>query len=172
MMHREIIAKKRVPAIVVVLFTVTAMLYLAEAIERSKYNRHIIGNIVNIALVLITIILIIKEVKSCSVSYKYAIIADKLIINLIRNKEEKNLESIKMSDILYIGEKSLMPKEYQFLRKSKRYLCNRIFSKSYYCVYKSGNNIERIKFQPSDKFISRIIKHGELKCRLIRREVI
>ncbi|WP_411169493.1 hypothetical protein ACH36K_02935 [Clostridium sp. MB05] len=172
MMHREIIAKKRVPAIVVVLFTVTAMLYLAEAIERSKYNRHIIGHIVNIALVLITIILIIKEIKSCSVSYKYAIIADKLIINLIRNKEEKNLESIKMSDILYIGEKSLMPKEYQFLRRSKRYLCNRIFSKSYYCVYKSGNNIERIKFQPSDKFISRIIKHGELKCRLIRREII
>ncbi|MDZ7548175.1 hypothetical protein GNF67_15710 [Clostridium perfringens] len=77
-----------------------------------------------------------------------------------------------MSDILYIGEKSLMPKEYQFLRRSKRYLCNRIFSKSYYCVYKSGNNIERIKFQPSDKFISRIIKHGELKCRLIRREII
>ena len=172
MMHREVVAKKRIPVISMILFMITATLYLGEAIERSKYNTHIIGYIFNVALVLVTIVLIVKEIRSCSVSYKYAVIADKLIINLINNKEERNLESIRMSDVLYIGERSSMPKEYQFLKKSKKYLCNRINSKSYYCIYKKGDSNEKIIFQPSDKFINKIIKHGELKCRLLERKVI
>ena len=73
-----------------------------------------------------------------------------------------------MSDVLFIGEKSNMPKEYHATKRSKRYLCNIIGAKSYYCVYKSGNKIRKIKFQPSEKFISKIIKHGKLKCNLIR----
>lgn len=172
MMHREVVAKKRVPVISMILFVITATLYLGEAVERSKYNRHIIGHIFNVALVLTTIILIVKEIRSCSLSYKYAVIADKLIINLINNKEEKNLESIRISDVLYIGERSSIPKEYQFIKKSKKYLCNRINSKSYYCIFKNGDRIEKIKFQPSDKLITKLIKHGELKCRLLERKVI
>lgn len=172
MMHREVVAKKKVPVIIMILFMITGILYLAEAVERSKYNRLIIGDIFNITLALVTIILIITEIRSCSVSYKYAVIADKLIINIIKNKEEKNLESIRISDVLYIGERSSMPKEYRFLKKSKNYLCNRINSKSYYCIFKDGNKVKKIKFQPSSKFITKIIKHGELKCKLVRREVI
>ena len=171
-MHREIVAKKRVPVIAMILFSITAILYLAEAIERSKYNQHIIGHIFNGTLVVITVVLILKEIRSCFVSYKYAVIADKLIINLISNKEEKNLESIRMSDVVYIGEKSDMPKEYQFTIKCKKYLCNRIGAKSYYCIFKNGNKLEKIKFQPSDKFINKIIRHGELKCNLTRKEVV
>lgn len=172
MMHREIVAKKRVPVIAMILFTMTVILYVAEAIERSKYNKHMVGYIFNGALILVTIILIIKEIRSCSVSYKYAVIADKLIINLINNKEEKNLESIRMSDVLYIGEKAYMPKEYKILKKSKKYLCDKIGVKSYYCIFKNGDEIQKIKFQPSDVFIGKIIKHGELKCKLVRREII
>ncbi|MDY2631022.1 MULTISPECIES: hypothetical protein [unclassified Clostridium] len=167
MMHREIVEKKRIPVIAVILFSITAILYMAEAIERSKYNKHIIGYIFNFSLIVISVILIIKEIRSCFVSYKYVVIADKLIINLIRNKEEKNLESIRMSDVLFIGEKADMPKEYMGTKGTKSYLCNRVGAKSYYCVYKSGDKIRKIKFQPSDKFISKIIRHGKLKCKLI-----
>lgn len=171
-MHREIVAKKRIPVIAIILFSITAILYIAKAVERSKYNQHIIGYAFNGALMVVALSLIAKEVKSCFVSYKYAIIADKLIINLINSKEEKNLESIRISDVLFIGEKSEMPKEYQFSKRAKRYLCNRIGAKSYYCVYKSGDKVEKIKFQPSDKFISKVIKYGELKCKLIKRNVV
>lgn len=171
-MHREIVAKKRVPVIAMILFSITAILYLAEAVERSKYNQHIIGHAFNGALAVVALILIFKEVQSCFVSYKYAVIADKLIINLISNKEEKNLVSIRMSDVVYIGEKSQMPKEYQLIRKSKKYLCNKIGAKSYYCVYKNSDKIEKIKFQPSDKFINKIIKHGKLQCKLDSRKSI
>ena len=166
MMHREIVAKKRVPVIAMILFSITAILYLVEVIERSKYNKHMIGYIFNAILLVMTVFLIAKEVKSCFISYKYAVIADKLIINSISNREEKNLESIRMSDVVYIGEKSEIPKEYQISIKCKKYLCNRIGAKSYYCIYKKGNGYEKIKFQPSDKFINKIIRHGKLKCML------
>lgn len=171
MIHREIVEKKRIPVITMILFLITGILYIAEAVERSKYNHHIIGDALNIVLVIIAVALVAKEVRSCFVSYKYAVIADKLIINLISKKEEKNLESIRMSDVLFIGEKSDMPKEYHFTKRAKCYLCNRIGAKSYYCVYKKGDKIEKIKFQPSDKFINKIIKHGELKCKLIRKKI-
>lgn len=167
-MHREVVAKKRVPVIAMILFSITAILYLAEAVERSKYNKHIIGHVFNGALIIVTIILIVREIRSCFVSYKYAVIADKLIINLISNKEEKNLESIRMSDVVYIGPKSNIPEEYHFIHRYKKYLCNRIGAKSYYCIYKNGNKFQKIKFQPSDKFINKIIRHGKLKCELNR----
>ena len=167
MMHREVVMKKRTPVIAMLLIFITAILYIVEGFERSKYSKHIMGDAFYIIVMFFTILLIIKQIRSCFISYKYAIIADKLIINLIINREEKNLESIRMSDVLFIGYKSDMPKEYKSNKKLKSYLCNRIGTRSYYCVYKSNNEIKKIKFQPSDKFINRIIKHGNLKCNLI-----
>lgn len=166
MMHREVVAKKRVPVITMGLFLVTIMLYLDKGVERLGYGKNVIGHTVDLALVLVSMFFIIKQIIGCSVSYKYAVIADKLIINLIKNKGEENLESIKISDVLYIGEKSRMPKEYQNLRKSKKYLFDTIGTKSYYCVYKKDDKLVKIKFQPSDKFIMNIFKHGRLKCNL------
>lgn len=164
MMQREVVAKKRVPVITTILLTLTVVLYLAEIIERSKLKEHMIGNVFNGTLVLITLLLISKQIRSCFVSYKYAVIADKIIINSINKKEERNLESIKMSDVLYIGDKSSIPRKYLYTIRSKKYLCNRIGVKSYYCICKNENGIEKIKFQPSEKFVSKIIKYGGLKC--------
>lgn len=166
MMHREVVAKKRVPVITTILLTLTVVLYLAEAIERSKFKEHVMGNVFNGTLAIITLLLIAKEIRSCFVSYKYAVIADKIIINSITSKEEKNLESIRMSDVLYIGDKSSIPRKYLFTLKTKKYLCNRIGVKSYYCICKNKNGIQKIKFQPSEKFVSKIIKSGGLKCDL------
>lgn len=164
MMHREVVAKKRVPVITTILFTLTVVLYLVEVIERSKFKEHIMGYVFNGILLTITLILIAKEIRSCFISYKYVVIADKIIINSIKSKEEKNLESIKMSDVLYIGDKSSIPRKYLYTLRTKKYLCNRIGVKSYYCVCKNENGVHKIKFQPSEKFISKIIKCGKLKC--------
>lgn len=166
MMHREVVAKKRVPVITTILLILTVVLYLAEVIERSKFKEHVMGNVFNGTLIVITLIIIVKEIRGCFVSYKYAVIADKIIINSINSKEEKNLESIRMSDILYIGDKSSIPRKYLFTLKTKRYLCNRIGVKSYYCICKNRDGIKKIKFQPSEKFVSKIIKCGGLKCDL------
>lgn len=165
MIHREVISRKRVRGLTMILLIVTAILYLSEAIERLKYNANIVYTFKG-ALILVTIILILREIKSCTVAYRYSVIANKLIINLVNGKEEKTLESIKISDVLYLGERASMPREYQFIKGQKKYLCNRIGKNSYYCIFKNGDKIKKIKFQPSDKFICRIIKHGELKCNL------
>lgn len=101
-----------------------------------------------------------------NISYKYTVIADKIIINSINSKEEKNLEGIRRSDILYIGDKSSIPRKYLFTLRTKKYICNRVGVKSYYCICKNGDGIQKIKFQPSEKFVSKIIKCGGLKCDL------
>lgn len=169
MMHREIVVKKRIPVIYTVLFSITILLYLSEAVERTKYNEQLLGHLVNAILLLIAVYLTVKEVKSCSISYKYSVIADKLIINAIKGKREKNLESIKISNILYIGDKANMPKEYHGMFRDRSYSCNMLGERNYYCIYKYNNIIRKIKFQPSEKFIDKIIKYGNLKCNLIRK---
>lgn len=169
MMHKEIVVKKRVPVIYTVLFSITILLYLSEAVERTKYNQHLLGYLLNAILVLIAVYLIIREIRSCCIAYKYSVIADKLIINSITNKNEKNLESIKISNILYIGDKENMPKEYNGMFRHKSYSCNILGGKNYYCIYKNNNIIRKIKFQPSERFIDKIYKCGKLKCSLIRK---
>lgn len=169
MMHKEIVAKKRVPVIYTVLFSITILLYLSEAVERTKYNKHLLGYLLNSILVLIAVYLIIREVRSCCIAYKYSVIADKLIINSITSKNEKNLESIKISNILYIGDRENMPKEYNSIFRHKSYSCNILGEKKYYCIYKNNNIIRKIKFQPSERFIDKILKCGELKCNLVRK---
>lgn len=166
MIHREVVVKKKVPIIVMGLFVLTALLYIGEIIKRSSINQYISVTQVNLISGGIILFLIIKQVYDYSLSYKHAIIADKFIINKITSREEKNIISIKVSDILYIGKKSHMPKEYLKIRKIKSYLCNKLEKDNYYCVYKKGEFIEKIKFQPSERFINRIIKHGALKCKL------
>lgn len=169
MMHKEIVVKKRVPVIYTVLFSITILLYLSEAVERTKYNEHILGYLLDAILLLIAVYLTVMEVRSCSISYKYSVIADKLIINSIKSKKEKNLESIKISNILYIGDKENMPKEYTKMFRHRSYSCNMLGEKKYYCIYKKNNDIRKIKFQPSQRFIDKILNSGDLKCKLIRK---
>lgn len=169
MMHREIVVKKRVPVIYMVLFSITILLYLGKIIEKTKYNQQLVGNVLDFILVLIAVYLIFKEIISCSISYKYSIIADKLIINAVTKKRENNLESIKISNILYLGNKENIPKEYSRLIKHKSYTCNILGEKNFYCIYIKNNKIRKIKFQPSQRFIEKIINSGELKCDLIKK---
>lgn len=169
MMHKEVVVKKRAPVIYTVLFSITILLYLSEAIERTKYNEQLLGYLVDSILLIIAVYLTIREVRSCYISYKYSVIADKLIINSMTNKSEKNLESIKMSNILYIGNKANMPKEYHGVFRNKNYTCNRMGNKNFYCIYKYKDDIRKIKFQPSEVFIDKILKYGDLKCSLIKK---
>ena len=49
------------PVITTILLTLTVVLYLAEAIERSKFKDHVMGNVFNGTLVIITLLLIAKK---------------------------------------------------------------------------------------------------------------
>lgn len=165
MMHREVVSRKKVPVIIMSLLVITIALYILEFVELSWLDKHVFGSIISGIILFTTTIILLKEIKSCKLSYKHSIIADKLIINEICSKEEKNLESIKINDILYIGKRGGIPKEYSMVRTSKNYLCDFICTDGYYCIYKKNNIIRKIKFQPSDLFIQRIIRQSELYSR-------
>ncbi|MBX7382593.1 hypothetical protein K4H51_13080 [Clostridium chauvoei] len=166
MMHREVIARRKVSVISVSIVLITVMLYISEAVKIIGLDNHFLGYLIHGFLLLLTTIILLKDLGTWSLAYKHSIIAGKLIINKISTREEKNLESIKIQDILYIGKKNEIPKEYSSIRNSKKYLCNRIGSEIYCCIYKSGNKIKKFNFQPSNLFIERIIKHGSLSCKL------
>lgn len=158
MMHREVVAKRKIPVIAMLLLVITIVLYLSEAIEAMGLEDDFIGETLNMSLLLGTFIIILRELKSCGLAYKYAIIADKLIINKIESNNEENLESIKMSEIVYVGKKCDMPKTYKFIKNRKKHLCNIVGDETYYCIYKYNGKVIKFSFQPSNKFIESINK--------------
>ena len=160
MMHREVVVKRKVPVIVILLLITTIVLYLVEGIELIGWDDNILGGILNTTILIFATIIGLKELKSCSLSYKYAIISDKLIVNKIKSRNEENLESIKICDIVYVGKKCGIPTQYSAIKNNKNYLCNIIGEETYYCIYKNSGNLSKFTFQPSDKFIQRIIKHS------------
>ena len=56
MMHREVVMKKRTPVIAMLLIFITAILYIVEGFERSKYSKHIIGDTFYIIVMFFTIL--------------------------------------------------------------------------------------------------------------------
>ncbi|MBB6625046.1 hypothetical protein [Clostridium gasigenes] len=160
MMHREVVAKKKVPVIAISLLVITVVLYLFQGIKSIGLDEHIIGDLLNTVLLIVASIVILKEFRGCSLSYKYAIISDKLMVNKINSKNEENLESIKICDIIYVGKKRQIPKEYSNIKNTRNYLCNVIREETYYCIYKNSGKVFKFAFQPSDKFIQTIIKHS------------
>lgn len=159
MMHREVVAKRKVPVIAMSLLVITIVLYLSEGIEFMGLDDDQIGENMNITLLILTAGIILMEFRSCSLSYKYAIVADKLIINRIKSKNEENVESIKICDIVYVGRKCGIPRTYSSIRNRRRHLCNIIGEETYYCVYNNNGEIYKFSFQPSNNFIETINKY-------------
>lgn len=158
MMHKEIVARKKMPVIVLVLLVITFMLYAQQGLKFINFHSNKTLTICKIALAALAILIIIREFISCKISYKYALIANKLIVNKIFSKGEKNLASIKISDIIYIGKKNGQPKKYD-AKVIGNYTFDKLRTDQYCCVYKVKENYYKFYFQPSDCFIKRVEKH-------------
>ena len=132
-MHKEIKRGKKTIAIIVSLLTITVTLYIYQFF---KIN--------------------FKQTSKSKLCYKYCIISDKLIINKIKSKNEENVESVKIKDILYIGEKNNAPKEYNKCKCVKHYIRKFNNEKKLLCIYRKNGKVYRFVFEPSDTLISRI----------------
>ena len=148
MMHREIVVRKKAPVIAISLVIITCMLYIHEGLKFIKFES------IN-TLKLCNILILLREILSCSISYKYAVIADKLIVNKIFRSNERNLASVKISDIEYIGPKSYAPKGIK-CKSVGSFVCNLFGKSTCTCIYKRDNQYYRFSFEPSSKFICRI----------------
>lgn len=156
MMHKEIKESKKTVALIISLLTITIALYIYQ-FSKITFGRNMIKEIgLEAILVIITLIILIKETRTCNISYKYCIISDKLIINKICNKVEENVESLKIKDIIYIGEKCNEPKNYNKFRCSRHYIREFDKNKKILCIYKKEDKVHKFVFEPSDTLVSRI----------------
>lgn len=154
-MHKEIIVRSKVRILISILFAVVIALYLERIIDIVRYNNNKGFTTTDLGLIVITSIVIIYEVLSINLKYKYSLIADKLIVNRSLFKKEKNLISIKTSDILYVGNKKDMPKSLKGKRIG-RYSCNMMQHGEKVCIFKYDNKLYKFNFNPSEKLIKKI----------------
>ncbi|WP_370773988.1 hypothetical protein [Clostridium sp.] len=158
-MHKEIKRGKKTVAIIISLLTITVALYIHQ-FSKMTFGKNMTEEIgLEIILVVLTLIVLIKETKKCKIAYKYCVISDKLIINKINSKVEENVESLKIKDIIYIGEKANVPKEYSRCKCSRHYIRKFDKNKKLLCIYKKQGKIYKFIFEPSDTLIARI-KHS------------
>ena len=158
-MHKEIKRGKKTVAIIISLLTITVALYIHQ-FSKMTFGKNMTEEIgLEIILVVLTLIVLIKETKKCKIAYKYCVISDKLIINKINSKVEENVESLKIKDIIYIGEKANVPKEYSRCKCSRHYIRKFDKNKNLLCIYKKQGKIYKFIFEPSDTLIARI-KHS------------
>ena len=151
-MHKEIKRGKKTIAIIVSLLTITVTLYIYQFFKINFEKNIEIKYCAEVFLIIITLIVVCKQTSKCKLSYKYCIIYDKLIINKIKSKNE----SVKIKDILYIGEKNNAPKEYNKCKCVKHYIRKFNNEKKLLCIYRKNGKVYRFVFEPSDTLISRI----------------
>ncbi|MGL5649495.1 MAG: hypothetical protein ACRDDY_16765 [Clostridium sp.] len=154
MMQREIVVKKKAPVIAIVLIVITCMLYLHQGLKFIKFRGALTFEICNTIILALTCLILLREIISCSTSYKYSVIADKLIVNKIFMSKEKNLASIRISDIEYIGKKSEAPKI-----KSKfigSFVCSLLNNNTCVCIYKKNGEYYKFSFEPSNEFVCKL----------------
>lgn len=154
-MHRELIKRKKATTIISSIVVLCAMIFLANIIGRIKINNSRLEIYTDPILSIITLGFLFFELIQCKIKYKYSIIADKLMIHKIISNEEKILEKIRLSDIVYIGKNDKEQKQYSVSSK-RRYVCNTAMASNYCCVYKLGEAYRKIYFQPSEELISKI----------------
>ncbi|MGG7179013.1 hypothetical protein ACQPU1_15580 [Clostridium paraputrificum] len=158
MMHKEVVVRKRTHVIAITLLLITVMLYICEGIDALKINNLFLLQLANTFVIVVTAAFILREYMSCKISYKYSIIANKLIINKLYRKHEKNLESIRIDEIVYIGKKNKLPKEYK-VKCMGKYTCDILGTESLCCVYKRNGKLSMFNFEPSKDLINGIKRY-------------
>lgn len=135
-MHKEIKQGKKTVAIIISLLTITVALYIYQFSKMTLGRNVTIKFILEALLIMTTLIVLFIETRKCKIAYKYCIISDKLIINKINSKNEENVESLKIKDIIYIGEKVMFLKSIVDVNVVGTILENLIRQKNYYVYIK------------------------------------
>lgn len=154
-MHRELVGKRKATTIITLIVILCVMLFLSSAVGEIRISRCKLNSITDPAITFVTIIFFIFEIFKCKIKYKYSIIADKLMIHKVFLNDEKILEKIRLSDIVYIG-KDVREKKHLNISTTKKYICNLITDKTYCCIYKLGGEYKKVYFQPSSELVRKI----------------
>lgn len=155
-MHREVVHGRKIPAIMISVVAITIALYIVEFLEMTLDKTFELYNLIQLLLLLSIVFVVFKEFKHCKLSYKYSIIADKLIINKLSSRGDNTLESIRMQDIVFIGKKADVPKGLCRIKCHGCYLSSHTKKNKYYCIYEKDGQLSKFIFEPSERLVKRV----------------
>lgn len=149
-MYKEIISRKKIPLIIIALLSITIMLYIHEMIYMiNEYDSDKV-HMINVGLLTCTLLLILGELKISGISYKYSLIAGKLIINKISRTKECNVVSLKVTNIEYIGTRRSIPNEFNKVHIKNSFCCSFMNKNKTVCIYRVNDKLEGFYFSPSE----------------------
>lgn len=152
-MYKEIICRKKLPAMLLIFCVMLIFILLSDFINNSISGINVICNMFFLAL---TIICCIVEVYKCGIRYKYSIIADQLIIHKLVGKAQVLVEDIRIVDIHNIGISDKQNKSIKIFN-TRKYICSVLgLTNKYCCVYKNNGKYYRFYFEPSKEMVERI----------------
>lgn len=154
-MYKEMVQRKKFPAIVLLFITLIIVICLSDLLPRLSIGSINIKMFVTIFFNALMIALCYIEFSKCKVKYKYSIVADQFIIHKIRGEEVKILEDIKLKDIEFIGKYSNCNTDIH-ISSSKKYMCSTFNGSKFCCVYKVKDKFKKFYFEPSDGFMNKM----------------
>lgn len=156
-MHREVIRRRRDITIVGSIVFISLMIGLATLVGDLKIKHLRIERVTDPIFLVVTVLVILLEIKKLKISYKYSIIADQLIIHKMQSENQETLENIKLNNIVFLGDN----KERNNIKtnKEKYYTCNILRNRhTYCCIYKNNDEYRKFYFQPSNKLVEKLKK--------------
>lgn len=154
-MYKETVARKKMPTIFIIGLYLATYVVISDVVKNVSMGNVLIGEYLKIALTLLVLVIIIKQVNKCSIRYKYSIIADELIIYKLKGSREEVIESIKLGDIQCVEKTNLL--KYNLDRFfCKKCACINLINDVYKCKYSNNKNSGKFYFEPSYKLINKL----------------
>ncbi|QAA30759.1 hypothetical protein [Clostridium manihotivorum] len=154
-MHKEFVGRRKASSIVISIVVLCLMIVLSNSSEKVLLYNHKINIIMDPLLILLTLSFVGFQFIRCRTSYKYSIVADKLIIHRVNPAEQVTLENIKLKDIVFLGGIVSAPKRYPINRR-KLYIGSIVGIKTYCCIYRDDNKYKKFFFQPSEDLVNKL----------------
>ena len=155
-MYKEMVERKKFPAIVFLFITLIALICLSQILTTISLQIVNIKTIVTVFFSILMIALCYIEFSKCKVKYKYLIIADQFIIHKIKGEEITVLEDVKFKNINFIGEYRNCNSNIH-ISASKKYICSTFATSKLCCVYKTEGKFKRFYFEPSEGLLNKIM---------------
>jgi hypothetical protein len=159
-MYKEEVVRKKLPVILGMFLLLTATIFVADLIARIEVGETSVAIVTSPVLMIFMGAMVMFSIIKCRERFRYSIIADQLIIHRIIKDEHVVVENIKLKDIEFIGRPCNLRSKLD-VKAVKRYVCSTFRFKTYCCIYKEGSSLKKFYFQPSECFISKVLRMVE-----------
>jgi hypothetical protein len=154
-MHKEMIERKKVPAMVLLFIVLIAFICLSDILPNMNIGVINIKTLATMSFSAIMIALCYIEFSRCKVKYRYSIVADEFIIHKVKGSEVTILEDIKLKNINFIGRNQNYKADIH-ISDIKTYMCSTLFRNKFCCVYKADDKFKKFYFEPSEGLMKKI----------------